>query len=166
MDRDQEKFVEWCDNINGELEWNDTQVCHFPNDGGYATFDGETLSVVDEESQDTKVDVMAIVPSRESGPFRHDRVNPPRESTTIDHDVGDFYPASPLDIDGNRLTAGDPGYEGVHVSVHDVSTASVLQSNFDGMSRDEIEKRLSEINEKEPGVGHQMREDLERIGIL
>lgn len=160
-------FRRWCDNIDGSIVEEDRRlICQFPNDAGEAIWNDGTLTVEDRSTTQTRVETRGRRPTRENGPFRSDRTHPPRESIERVRDMKEFHRASPLEVDDHTLTAGDPSYESMSVSVVDDSPQARLEDRFGDMTRQEIERRIESISQRDQETARLMREDLKDSGLL
>lgn len=126
-----EKFEEWCENVDGKTEKKDKRwTCHLPENSGRVILDDREL-YVEDESDGTSVDIRTggTMVTQESGPFRHDRTNPPRESISQRSERDYFHGVDDPDVEDRRLTVGVEE-DSMTISVWDRNTQTNPKSKY------------------------------------
>jgi len=151
-----DSFREWCDNVDGSIsEESERRLeCALPDDSGEIILDDRDVMVRSDE-----VRTSGTITREESGPFRHDRVNPPRQKTVTVRDRDYFYGADQPEVDGDSIEFGFGG-DSLRISFSDRET--YLEERYRDMSREEIDQKMSEIPDD---VADEIRDELSDRGL-
>lgn len=162
-------FEEWCDNIDGTLtEKNGRSECEFPDDAGSAVWDENynEFYVYDESGNgNIQVTTGGTTIETESGPFRHDRVNPPRQKMVSARgrtEIGNVVSES-FDVEGQKLLINDGMQDSMYIRV--TNRNHNAEQQFRDLMDDKTPQERREFLEEIPESGREeLRQDMEEMG--
>lgn len=163
-----ERFGQWCDNIDGDLQMDGSSrsTCYLPDDGGRVVLDDRELRVYDE-SEGSEIDIRTggTMVQQERGPFRHDRQAPPRERIQSVSDRDYHGRVDAPRVNGRTLEVGVEE-DSMTISVFDTSPRAQLEAYYGDKSEEEIHRVLQSMQRDEPEAAREMERDLRDAGLL
>lgn len=163
-----ERFGQWCDNIDGDLEMDGSSrsTCYLPDDGGRVVLDDRELKVYDE-SEGSEIDIRTggTVVQQERGPFRHDRQAPPREGIQSVNERDYHGRVDKPRVNRRKLEVGVEE-DSMVVGVFDTSPRAELEAYYGDKSETEIQRVLQSMSEDDPEAAREMKRDLRDAGLL